>query len=252
LSVRHFGWKPSKQTLLTLADRGVCVEQFRRLRSQIALLRDEFPIRTVLVSSGLPQEGKTFVAANLALSLARSSGNRVLLIDGDLRRPRLHDLFGAPVGPGLSEYLAGNADLTQILQRSATTTLSQSAEATLSNLTFVPAGRCGDNASELAAGPRFEELIKIVSSHFDWIVIDSAPVLVATDAVDLARAADGVLLVARAAITRFNDAQRTQAAFCKSRILGVVLNGMKNGPETGYYQYYGAETGGTTVGDRRG
>jgi Mrp family chromosome partitioning ATPase len=110
----------------------------------------------------------------------------------------------------------------------------------ISNLTFIPAGKCGDNSSELVANHRIEELVAAVSPHFDWILIDSPPVLAVTDAVDLARAADAVLLVARGASTPYDVAQRAQATFSNSRILGFVLNDVKNPPRTGsYYYYYG-------------
>jgi protein-tyrosine kinase len=101
----------------TLADRGAGVEQFRSLRSRIYQARYEAPLKTILISSGMPSEGKSFVAANLAMSLARNSVNNILLIDGDLRRPTLHSLLGAPNDVGLSEYLAGTAELNAIMQR---------------------------------------------------------------------------------------------------------------------------------------
>jgi protein-tyrosine kinase len=91
--------------LPTLGDRGESIEQFRGLRSQIYQFRDQAPLKTILVSSGVPAEGKTFVAANLAISLARNKNNSVLLIDGDLRSPSLHAILGAPDIPGLTEYL---------------------------------------------------------------------------------------------------------------------------------------------------
>ena len=101
------------------------------------------------------------------------------------------------------------------------------------NLTFIPAGEGGDNSSELVANHRIEELIGRLSPHFDWILIDSPPVLAFADAIDLARAADAVLLVARAATTPFEVAQRAQAAFSNSRILGFVLNAVKDAPRNG-------------------
>jgi len=98
--VRH-AWTPSIASFPTLANRGAGVEQFRSLRSRIYQARYEAPLKTILISSGLPSEGKSFVAANLAMSLARDSVNNILLIDGDLRRPTLHSLLGAPNEPGL-------------------------------------------------------------------------------------------------------------------------------------------------------
>jgi protein-tyrosine kinase len=237
--IAQHSWELSIPSFPTLVDRGAAVEQFRSLRSRVQQARYEAPLKTILISSGMPAEGKTFVAANLAMSLARNSVNRILLVDGDLRRPTIHRLLGAPNTPGLSEYLAGSAELKDIMQRDRSTKTVEPATArSISNLTFIPAGKCGDNSSELAANHRIEKLVAALSPHFDWILIDSPPVLAVTDAVELARAADGVLLVARAEHTPFDVAQRAQAAFSNSRILGFVLNAVKDTPPSGAYNYY--------------
>jgi capsular exopolysaccharide synthesis family protein len=233
-------WRPLIPSLPTLADRGVGVEQFRSLRSRVYQARYEMPLKTILISSGMPAEGKSLVAANLAMSLARNTVNNILLIDGDLRRPSLHTLLGAPSTPGLAEYLSGNSEANEIMQHDGSHRTSQSVSiGSIPNLTFIPAGKCGDNSSELVANHRIEELIGSVSSYFDWIVIDSPPVLAVTDAVELARACDAVLLVAREARTPYDAAQRTQTAFANSRILGYVLNDVKEAPRRGSYSYYG-------------
>jgi Mrp family chromosome partitioning ATPase len=148
-------------------------------------------------------------------------------------------MLGAPDTPGLSEYLAGTAELNDILQRNRSPKAVDTASGhSFSNLTFIPAGKCGDNSSELVANHRIEELISTLSPHFDWILIDSPPVLVVTDAVDIASAADAVLLVARGGNTPYDVAQRAQAAFRNSRILGFVLNAVKDAPRRGSYSYY--------------
>jgi capsular exopolysaccharide synthesis family protein len=164
-----------------------------------------------------------------------------LLIDADLRRPTLHKLLGAPNVPGLSDYLAGTAELDAIMQRDLRAESAMDAsQRSISNLTFIPSGKCDDNSSELVANHRIEELVATLSPCFDWILIDSPPVLAVTDAVELARAADAVLLVARGARTPYAVAQRTQATFSNSRILGFVLNDVKDAPRRGsYYYYYG-------------
>jgi capsular exopolysaccharide synthesis family protein len=184
------------------------------------------------------------------MSLARNSVTNILLIDGDLRRPTLHTLLGAPNEPGLTEYLSGTAELGDILQCEQSPRPGETAgPASVSNLTFISAGKCGDNSSELVAHRRLEELIAALSPHFDWILIDSPPVLAVTDAVELSRVADGVLLIARGARTPFAVAQRAQATFSKSRILGFVLNDLKEMPRRGYnyYDYYRApDTGSRT------
>jgi capsular exopolysaccharide synthesis family protein len=234
-----YPWKPSMAYFPTLNDRGESIEQFRGLRSQLYQLRDQARLKTILISSGVPAEGKTFVVANLAISLARNRNNKVLLIDGDLRRPSLHALLGAPNIPGLTEYLAATAEPSDIMQRNQNPSLVDTGMArSISNLTFIPAGAGGDNSSELVANRRIEELIAILSPHFDWILIDSPPVLAFADAIDLARAADAVLLVARGASTPYDVAQRAYAAFSSSRVLGFVLNAVKDVPPNASYSYY--------------
>jgi len=197
--IARYPWSPSTDSFPTLAERGPGVEQFRSLRSRIYQARYEAPLKTILVSSGMPSEGKSFITANLAMNLARNSVNNIKATD-------------------------------------------PSSVGSISNLTFIPSGDCGDNSSELVANHRIEELITAASPHFDWILIDSPPVLAVTDAVELAHAADAVLLIARGARTPYDVAQRTQAAFGNSRILGFVLNDVKEMPHGGYnyYNYYGA------------
>jgi capsular exopolysaccharide synthesis family protein len=229
-------------SLPALSDRGESVEQFRRLRSRIYQLRAQSELKTILVSSGMPSEGKSFVAANLAIALARNNDRSVLLIDGDLRRPSGHKLLGAPNKVGLRDYLAGTAELTDIMQCDSTSAeVAKGSQRDLSNLTFISAGRCDDTTVELVGNHRIEEMMSSLSVHFDWIVIDTPPIMAVTDAVDIARVADAVLLVARGGVTPFEVAQRAQAAFNRSRILGFVLNAVteKQSGKNYYYNYYG-------------
>jgi len=120
------------------------------------------------------------------------------------------------------------------------------------DLTFIAAGEGGDHCSELVANHRIEELTAALAPHFDWIIIDSPPILAVADSIDLARATDAVLLVARAAKTPFNVAQRAQSYFANSRILGFVLNAVKQAPQSGGYYYYGKKDGGGKSHGRKG
>ncbi len=236
--VARYPWNPSMLSLPALAERGAGVEQFRSLRSHIYQARYESPLKTILIASGMPGEGKSFVAANLAICLASNSIHNILLIDGDLRRPTLHTLLGAPNSKGLTDFLEGSAGVADIMQREKSRAEGPSEEdRNISNLTLIPSGRTSDKSSELVASHRLEELVRALSPQFDWIVIDAPPVLAVTDAVELARAADAVLLVARAASTPYEVAQRTKAAFGTSRLLGYVLNDVKEAPHTGSYNY---------------
>jgi protein-tyrosine kinase len=234
-------WSPSLAQLPSLMDRGSAVEQFRSLRSRIYELRDMSHLKSILVSSGMPQEGKSFISTNLALSLARHKNSRVLLIDGDMRRYTLHQLLGCESHPGLADYLAGKASLVEVMQRA-----EQSADADgtgkplLPNVTFIAGGNGGDKAADLSGSPKFGELIKLASPHFDWIIVDSSPVLPVSDAVNLARFCDGVLLVARGGITKFPIAQRAQSELKASNVLGFVLNAVQDAPQVGGYYGYDA------------
>jgi protein-tyrosine kinase len=234
-------WALSLAQLPSLLERGPAVEQFRSLRSRIFELRDISPLKTILVSSGVPQEGKSFISTNLALSLARHKNSKVLLIDGDMRRYTLHQILGCESHPGLADYLAGKADILEIMQRpEALQSPTGAASPILPNLTFIAGGNGGDKAADLSGSPRFGELIRQAAPHFDWIIVDSSPVLPVSDAVNLARWCDGVLLVARGGVTKFPVAQRAQSELKASKILGFVLNAVQETPEVGgYYGYDG-------------
>ncbi|WP_213803897.1 CpsD/CapB family tyrosine-protein kinase [Granulicella sp. dw_53] len=241
-NVPRHTWTPNYTQLPSLQERGPAVEQFRSLRSRIHELRDIHPLKSILVSSGLPQEGKSFVAANLAVSLARHKNSKVLLIDGDMRRYTLHQLLGCQPHPGLADYLAGKAEMIEVMQRAEDApALGKQGAAILPNLTFIAGGNGGDKAADLSGNPRFGELIRAASPYFDWIIVDSSPVLPVSDAVNLARSCDGVLLVARGGVTKFPVAQRAQSELKASNILGFVLNAIEQAPQVGTYYGYDAE-----------
>jgi protein-tyrosine kinase len=234
-------WALSLPQLPSLLDRGPAVEQFRSLRSRIYELRDISPLKTILVSSGVPQEGKSFISTNLALSLARHKNSKVLLIDGDMRRYTLHQILGCESHPGLADYLAGKASALEVMQRpEISQTVMASATPILPNVTFIAGGNGGDKAADLSGSPRFGELIRLAAPYFDWIIVDSSPVLPVSDAVNLARWCDGVLLVARGGVTKFPVAQRAQSELKASNILGFVLNAVQETPEVGGYYGYDA------------
>ena len=235
-------WSPVFNQLPALLQRGPAVEQFRSLRSRIFELRDLRPLKSILISSGMPQEGKSFVSVNLAVSLARHKNSRVLLIDGDMRRYTMHQILGCESQPGLADYLAGKADIVEIMQRpEQSSNADGSKQPLLPNLTFIAGGNGGDKAADLSGSPRFGELIRLASPHFDWIIVDSSPVLPVSDAVNLARSCDGVLLVARGGVTKFPVAQRAQSELKASNILGFVLNAVHEAPQIGSYYGYDAK-----------
>ncbi len=236
--VRRTEWNPSLERLPALERGGVGVEQFRSLRSRLQEFRDLRSLKTVLISSGLPQEGKSFIAVNLAISLARHKNSKVLLIDGDMRCSSLHHYLGSEFHPGLSDYLSGKASLQEVMQvPEETKDRDPSMTAVLNNIRFIPGGDGGDLAADLSASKRFEELLATVAPQFDWIIVDSPPVLLVSDAVNLARSCDAVLLVARSGVTAFPTAQRAQQELKASNVIGFVLNAVDKPAMSGSYYY---------------
>jgi protein-tyrosine kinase len=209
-------------------------ERFRTLRSRLYQIAGAQQLKKVLITSSIPAEGKTFVAANLAQSIVRQPDRRVLLIDADLRASRLHQTLGAPSGPGLSDYLSGNADEFAIIQNGLE-----------GNLCFIPGGTQVSNPSELLLRDRMKHLLDTMSEVFDWIIIDSPPALPVHDASMLADQCDGVLVVVRAGSTDSAIAQRVSAEFRDKNLLGVVLNRVDSADTyNNYYYGYGADSEG--------
>jgi len=203
-------------------------ESFRTLRSRLYQIAGTRKLKSVLVTSSVPEEGKTFVAANLAQSIARQEQRRVLLIDADLRISCLHQALGALATPGLTEYLRGDADEIAVIQRGLE-----------GNLCFIPGGSLVANPSELLLGARMKRLLDQVSPIFDWVVLDSPPTVPVHDASLLADLCDGVLFVVRAGGTDFETVEKASSEFRDKNLLGIVLNCVeKNESYGGYYYSY--------------
>ena len=210
-------------------------EQFRTLRSRLYQLRGNQSLRTVLVTSSIPGEGKTFVSSNLAQAIVRQPDRRALIIDADLRRPRLHLPFGAPLAPGLTDYLRGEADEYAVIQNGHE-----------NNLCFIPGGNEVTNPSELLANGRMKALLDRVTPVFDWVILDSPPCLPVADASVLGDMCDGVLLVVRSGSTPSELAQKAVQELQGKNIVGVVLNAVERGHlyDSYYYDSYGYGSGG--------
>jgi protein-tyrosine kinase len=209
----------------------VGAERFRTLRSRLYQIAATQQLKKLLITSSIPAEGKTFVAANLAQSIVRQPDRRVLLIDADLRASRLHQTLGAPSGPGLSDYLRGEVDEYAIIQNGLE-----------GNLCFIPGGQQVSNPSELLLRDKMKHLLDTMSEIFDWVIIDSPPALPVHDASMLADQCDGVLFVVRAGSTDSEIAQRVSAEFRNKNLLGVVLNRVDSADSyNNYYYGYGGD-----------
>ncbi|HET7206874.1 MAG TPA: CpsD/CapB family tyrosine-protein kinase [Terriglobales bacterium] len=228
-------WRPDPTMLFFGAQENVAgMEEFRTLRSRLYQMREKVPLKKLLVSSSLPREGKSFVAANLAQVLVKQHGRRVLLIDADLRGPKLHHVLGTNNTPGLSEYLMGSSDEISIMQRGA-----------IENLFFIPAGRQVASPAELVANGRLKLLLNRVEGLFDWIVMDSPPAIAVSDAGLLANFCDGVLMVVRSNVTPADVAKKARMEFRDQQLIGVVLNGVDadSSAYSRYYYGYGEKAG---------
>lgn len=198
-------------------------EQFRRLATTLHHAQIERGLKVIVVTSGLPSEGKTVTATNLAITLSESFHRRVLLIDADLRRPALHDLLGMPNVRGLADGLKvdGKLSLTAVSPW----------------LSVLPAGRPDPDPVSGISSDRMRQIIEEAAAHFDWVIIDTPPVGELSDATLLLRHADGALLVIRNGLTPYQAVQRAVDALGKERILGVVLNHV-DAAELGHYGSY--------------
>jgi protein-tyrosine kinase len=224
----HPRWRPdASMNIFMSPDEGRGAEQFRTLRSRLYQIRRSQRLRTLLVTSAIAAEGKTIVAHNLGQAIARHPDRRVLLIDADLRSPRLHMPLGAPKGPGLRDYLRGDADEVGIIQYGQE-----------GNLCFIGSGEGVTNPSELLSNGRLKALLERITPLFDWVIMDSPPCLPVADASVLADLCDGVLLVVRSGSTPAEISQRALQELQGRTILGVVLNAVTEASAYGAYEYY--------------
>src|ERR1700735_2883748 len=216
---------PDRNVFFNSEVSATAAEQLPTLRSRLYQLRNDLTLRSLLITSSVPGEGKTFVTSNLAQAIVRQPDRRVLIIDADLRCARLHSLLGAPARPGLTDYLSGEADEVSVIQRGPD-----------SNLCFIPGGTEVANPSELLSNGRLKQLLDRMTPIFDWVIFDSPPCLPVADATILAGLCDGVLLVVRAATTPAAVAQRACQELKDSKLIGVVLNAVNQ--EHAYGSYY--------------
>jgi capsular exopolysaccharide synthesis family protein len=210
-------------------------EAFRALRTSVLFSNADEGSRSMVVTSSGPGEGKTTIATNLAVGLAQT-GQRVLIIDADMRRPSVHTVFNQPQEPGLSNLLVGNAKPSECVRKTST-----------SGLWVMPAGHVPPNPAELLGSQRYKDFTLSLREHFDWVIIDTPPVMAVTDAVVAAHTASGVLFVVGAEMTSRQTARTAieQLSSGHARFVGAVLNRVQLEKNAYYYsQYYNKEYSG--------
>ena len=209
-------------------------EAFKRLRTNvlIALGESEKKCRIIGVTSAQPSEGKSTVSVNLAYSLAEL-GKSVLVIDGDMRRPAVHDIVGTSLVPGVSDILTGKISLNDAVIHYKSTVDSTSFD-------MIPGGEIPDHPAELLNSSRFKKLLEVVATVFDYVIVDLPPVNAVIDAVNVSKYVDGLVVVIREdhcpryVLTECME----QLRYAKANILGFVMNGCVEGAGKHYqYQY---------------
>jgi tyrosine-protein kinase Etk/Wzc len=211
-----------------MSPRDPVVDAYRTLRTNLQFASVDQPISALLVTSALPGEGKTLSSANIAISFAEL-GQRVLLIDGDLRKPKQHELFGIKSTPGLSDYMAKNLNIGQVIYPTS-----------VPNLRLVPCGTIPPNPAEMIASQRMTEFLTNARMMFDMVVVDAPPLRVVTDPLLFAGKVTHVLLVVKFESTQMRDVQEaiTLMRRAQTQILGALFNAIKMTRGYGYYHRY--------------
>lgn len=225
--------EPFYRLAVLLFPRSTAAEAFRAVRTNIEFASVDEPIRSLVVTSAVAGEGKSVVAANLALVFAQA-GRRTLLVDADMRRPTLDGLFQLPNAAGLTTLLVSDAQLADVTQATED-----------ENLHVITTGPLPPNPAELLNSHRMESILARLEEAADIVVFDSPPVAAVTDSAVLAVRADGTILVIRASSTHEPAVRRAQAALSSvgARVLGVVLNAVGSDAHQPYYGSYHAEPG---------
>lgn len=211
--------------LVSVTDQdSAAAEAFRLLGVRLRDLSRTRPLKRVLITSTIPQEGKTTIAANLACTLARSTTQKILLLEGDVRRPALSQMLGLKGNPGICEWLRGDEKLANCI--------FQMEEA---GIWVMPAGSSPQNPLEVLQSPKLGALMAQLADWFDTVVIDSPPVLPLADTSVWMRLADGIALVARQGITEKKQLQKGLEAIDPQKLIGALLNCSQNQAHSHYY-----------------
>ncbi len=219
---------PEDSRLVTIREpSSLGAERFRVLATRLKNLQQKRPLKRLLITSSIMQEGKSLVSSNLAITLSRHGLQRVLLIDGDLRKPVLCKRFGLSGKRGLSEFLSGNEPVERFIY-----------EVDPLQIHLLPAGSIPQNPLELLQSVKLRGLLTQMSSMFDWIVVDSPPLVPVADATVWGRLTDGMLLVTRQGVTDKRMLEKGLKPLDNPALLGVVFNDMNGiSRQYDYYSY---------------
>jgi capsular exopolysaccharide synthesis family protein len=229
----------SSRLVTHFVPRSPVAEAYRTVRTNLSFSRPDNPPRTILVTSAVPQEGKTTTTANLAITLAQMGG-KTLIVDSDLRRPAIRKVFNLEAKEGLTDYLIGKGVLDALIRTTD-----------IPNLYILPAGQIPPNPSEVLGSQRMKELVAELSRRFEMVFFDSPPVVAVTDAAVLSRNTDGVVLVVQSGATDREAVARAKTLLgnVQANLLGLVLNNIRIESTYGsyhyryYYHYYDSEDG---------
>jgi capsular exopolysaccharide synthesis family protein len=229
------------------APKTVLAESFRALRTNLNFTSLENDIKTAVFTSSSLGEGKTSVAVNLAITMAQS-GNKVLLVDGDLRKPIISRIFGLDQAPGLTDFILGNYEWRKVVRTITDVMMGKMSmddimkTPGIDNLSIITSGTISPNPAELVHSKSISEFIKDARSAYDMLLIDSPPVLAATDAAILGSRVDGVVLVYQVGKISRGALKRAKAQLdnVRANVIGIVLNGLKAeiSPDFADYNYY--------------
>jgi capsular exopolysaccharide synthesis family protein len=221
--------------LVCLTDQGgLAAEKFRVLGLKLRHLREQRKLKRIVITSSIPEEGKSLIAANLALNQSRSKILKAVLIDGDLRRPELANRFGFHRNlAGLSEVLRGERQVSEVVYKIEG-----------SGLWFIPAGVTPENPIEVMQSGRLQQLLEQLETFFHWIIIDTPPVLPLADTPLWMKLADGVLLVIREGVCEKKQLERTVEVIDRSTMLGMVVNSCSSNEQKYYYARYSSAANG--------
>ncbi|MGD0298287.1 MAG: CpsD/CapB family tyrosine-protein kinase [Bryobacteraceae bacterium] len=227
--VRTIPYNPAPEALVidALHPNEAATEEFRTLRTKLNHMQSLQPIHTAVVTSPSPAEGKSFAAINLALAEAQLSGNLTLLCDFDFRRPIVHSLLQTDRGPGITDYLQGKVALHQAIRRVGDT-----------NLYIMPAGEAVINPLELLNLKEVKQMLDFLPGIFNWVILDSPPLLFAADANLLSTLCHGTVLVVRIGATTIDSITRAMQSLCQNNVLGIIVNGARRGELYSRYTYY--------------